>query len=751
MSEDLNKDNREESLPKELETLFKEVFRSFNIAIKNANLYSKDHPLVKEALSDLKSEFDRLFGHKGSFAIGIMPDNITVDGKQLSKDVDTYSWWARYLHQRGIAGLLFSKGLKQEEMTRLLDFLVLDPKEVLQKRQKGRFIKEGEFQHIQVSELDYRDILKAYHIKQPTGKKASEKKIWDSMVSKFSSNPPDKLSQDDLNQIGEIFDDPGELAEFLQDGTIGQDTDNIQKMIASLTNINSALEKQSKEDQSNYKSNLAKAISSMEPEAMSMMLRLDDPGISEGEKGLSEVLSDSFSEEDLSRIITKIIMQEGRITTHLMKLFNRLSPEQEKSKSVGSLVALKLLQEGAVEDSSALVDSIKSVFSLEKDNSFMSEVYRRTVSFLLDSEKAGPKPAKTETIKKYLKSFDQDQIRLRSLAVLIEVLKTEEDPVDYEEITNMFQGAIPFLNQVKEFVLLNLFIKRLKEDSREGRKPPAIKDFAQKRLEAVRTKELMDGLAEQIPVVDVRNREAIKEILLERPDLSVGSFLDIMVKHEDKNLVDMSVDALSNMGESVIPKLNVLIDDSRPEVLREVINVIKRVNSETALGLLKTIMKNPDKTVRQEAVGALGAFRSEGFQKALIEACHDKEESVWRNALRQLYGVNPERASGVAREKLNINNPFGMKNDQIKKVITLCGELKMKDMFDELIKYFEKKSLFFGKLNQELRVEACVALARIDVERSGPLLEKGLKDRNKSVRELCSALLKMRQNTQAGA
>ena len=75
-------------------------------------------------------------------------------------------------------------------------------------------------------------------------------------------------------------------------------------------------------------------------------------------------------------------------------------------------------------------------------------------------------------------------------------------------------------------------------------------------------------------------------------------------------------------------------------------------------------------------------------------------------------------------------------------VIDFIGRLRMIEAVPELVKIFNKRSVFFKKRNNMLRLEACKALERIGTDEAIAVLQKGARDQSRAVRELCAALIK---------
>ena len=76
-------------------------------------------------------------------------------------------------------------------------------------------------------------------------------------------------------------------------------------------------------------------------------------------------------------------------------------------------------------------------------------------------------------------------------------------------------------------------------------------------------------------------------------------------------------------------------------------------------------------------------------------------------------------------------------------LIELCGHTRSQESFPHLKRLFLKKALFNTKQRDDMRVSAITSLSRLQTKESMQLVEKGLYDRSKRVREISEITMKL--------
>jgi len=93
--------------------------RRFAAAIRGAQLYSPNHPLVTRALAALAESTSQLLADQASVAIGIIGQEIVVGEVPLPRAAETYGEMMRRLKRLGIERIAFDRGVTPEELATL--------------------------------------------------------------------------------------------------------------------------------------------------------------------------------------------------------------------------------------------------------------------------------------------------------------------------------------------------------------------------------------------------------------------------------------------------------------------------------------------------------------------------------------------------------------------------------------------------------------------------------------------------------
>ena len=97
-----------------------ELVRRLAAALRGAELYSPNHPLVQRGIDAFTSAATERLQGSGSVVVGFIGDEVVVDSVRLPRGTATLIGFARDLRDRGIEKLTLSRGLSRAEVGTLL-------------------------------------------------------------------------------------------------------------------------------------------------------------------------------------------------------------------------------------------------------------------------------------------------------------------------------------------------------------------------------------------------------------------------------------------------------------------------------------------------------------------------------------------------------------------------------------------------------------------------------------------------------
>jgi putative nucleotidyltransferase with HDIG domain len=96
-----------------------DTVRRFSAAVRSAQLYAPNHPLVQRSLDALAESIVQLLADQSLVAIGLIEQEIVVGDIPLSK-TESYAELVRRLQSLGIERIAFERGVEPDELSRLV-------------------------------------------------------------------------------------------------------------------------------------------------------------------------------------------------------------------------------------------------------------------------------------------------------------------------------------------------------------------------------------------------------------------------------------------------------------------------------------------------------------------------------------------------------------------------------------------------------------------------------------------------------
>ena len=150
--------------------LGEEIARRLAAALRGAQLYAPDHPLVTRTVMALADTLTLAHASASSLAIGIVGDNLVVADIPVPRAAETMGELMRRLEQAGIERIVFDRGVQADEIMQLVT--------AVSKGEGGRDSSLNRLQHIRVGRLQVEQQVDA-----SIGDVATFRKMYDDAVS----------------------------------------------------------------------------------------------------------------------------------------------------------------------------------------------------------------------------------------------------------------------------------------------------------------------------------------------------------------------------------------------------------------------------------------------------------------------------------------------------------------------------------------------------------------------------------------
>ncbi|HTZ11647.1 MAG TPA: ATP-binding protein, partial [Candidatus Margulisiibacteriota bacterium] len=172
-------------------------------AIRKAAFYPAKHPAVVSAVEELFRELSLILKTKDSLTLDIAPDNkILVEGEPVGENTALIEQSVFYFKKAKIDNLTFISGLIQDELERLIEVILNDPKQARTGSGLKKVLAENNIEHIQTNQFSY---IKVDKEKEALIDKVDKSEL-DEIKSKVMGLVSGKIAKEETEAIGgEVF------------------------------------------------------------------------------------------------------------------------------------------------------------------------------------------------------------------------------------------------------------------------------------------------------------------------------------------------------------------------------------------------------------------------------------------------------------------------------------------------------------------------------------------------------------------
>ncbi|MDH4258258.1 MAG: hypothetical protein OEV50_05540, partial [Candidatus Aminicenantes bacterium] len=199
-------------------------FKSLKLSLKNASIYTGEHPAFMKSVDEVKERIDTLLNYLSPIRIGFTNDSLQVGEKYFNKE-RIHEELAQIFHLHIIKSLEIQEGITPDELVAFIKKVYLSPQDVLKKGGFSQILEEENITHIAVEELDYSQLL--------GGEGEETKDIWSHLLQ-------DAIKKEDAQKISELVDSFEKVAVHFKVEDLLENEQlktNIDKFLTQLKNM----------------------------------------------------------------------------------------------------------------------------------------------------------------------------------------------------------------------------------------------------------------------------------------------------------------------------------------------------------------------------------------------------------------------------------------------------------------------------------------------------------------------------------
>ncbi len=620
--------------PEEAEQLV-EFARACRAAARAVALYPGGHPAIGTALGRL-ADLTRRTLAGGPLALGVLPDDLHLEGRGLDRGEAAVGELAALLHAHGIGSLTIQPGIAESAWQPFFALLSQSPDAV---RAEGGFARAwlttGE-QGLAITEIDYADVLRERGGGEHVG--------WEAIVAGCLQGdaPLDAAALASLFLAPDAARRFSELAALVDrraaDGGAAARTSALQRLLAGVAGVprDSAAVAGAITDS-------AGAVLTELPADLTLAL-LDgetDPDAAPAAGGVLQMAPETA----LSRFVARAVINDRSASARLVRAFRSLVPDDDRRRRLLRLVreevaASPLGDEAGFEE---LWNEVSGLLSSYSDSPFVGDAYGRELSAshaqAIEVEQIHDDAP--EQIATWLRTVAPSAVRTLDQRLLLDLLAIEADADRWAGIAASVLSAVEDLLLVGDIGAARQLIGALAtEAAPSGR--ASHQGAAGAAIERLVGGAMMSHTVAHLQTMDDATFEQVKALCLELGDRMVPALADAL-SVEDRGRAQQRLTALllaygatgrqaverlkmsasasvrrtaayllrAFGGSEALPDLAALLEDEEPAVQREAIRGILAIGSEAAYAVLGRALAEGTPQSRDRIMGALASLRQE--------------------------------------------------------------------------------------------------------------------------------------------
>jgi HEAT repeats/PBS lyase HEAT-like repeat len=608
--------------------------RACKAAARAVTLYPSTHPAIRLSLARLVDAASRLTS-KGSVQLGVVPDNLLLDGAACARPDQAVRETGGLLHDHMIGLITLHSSPDPDGWLPFLGLLAKPLEEVRASGGIARLWAATGQRHLDLQEIDYADILR-----ERTGSQLG----WDEII-RASMNFDSPLDDETLRHLLKVCGDPERFSELVLALERNGDISLGSKASALLRMLRGVVELISKTDPAKLDPllrTIAQGFGAISPELLLELLSSEE-GRADKAADLVLQVASRMTDATVGGFVARAVVSQGGATTRLAQAFQALVPEADRRPGLIEIARMEAAQ-SPLGDTEGFVDLWKNAADMltsYSDEQFVSESYGRELSGArtqaVEVERVGSDPP--ERISSWVSTVGAAEVRALDLKLLTDLLRIEADPERWRLVTipavhhiedlllvGDFDGALQLMRQLTDELNnegprrahASAAIARLVEGTMMSHVISHLRSVGDDIVEQLKTLCYMAGPAVIKPLAEAlaaekqtTTRQRLTQVLLGfgaagRPAVEqLRASANPAVRRTAIHLLrDFG-------GTEALPDLTSLLDDAEPHVQREAVRAILSIGTEEAYAELQRALATGSNQTREALTGALVAMRSE--------------------------------------------------------------------------------------------------------------------------------------------
>jgi len=680
--------------------------RACKAAARAVTLYPSSHPAIRLSLGRLVDAASRITA-KGPVTLGVVPDNLLMDGAAPARPDQAVRETAALLHDHMIGLVTLHSSPDPDGWLPFLNILGKSFDEVRAAGGIGRLWSATGQRHLELQEIDYADILR-----ERAGQQESQ---WDAII-RACQDLDSPLTEEALHELLAVCGNAERFSEFVLELECSGVTSMGSKASALLRMLRGVVDLVSRTDPSKTEGilkNIAEGFGALSPDLMLELLSTED-GRADKAADLVLQVASRMTDETLGAFVANGVAAQGGASTRLAQAFQALVPEADRRPGLVENARMQSAQSplGETEGFDELWKSASDMLTSYSDEKYVSESYARKLSIArtqaLEVERVSDDPP--ERIGLWVTSVGTAEVRALDLKLLVDLMTIESDADRWNGVTALVVSHIEDLLLVGDFAgAIQLTSMLANEAAGEGDRKPAAAAALVRLGDGV----MMTHVVTHLRSVDETAAEQLQRVChLVGPSIVKG-LAEALANEKRAVARQRFTQVLLGFGAAGKNAVEQLRASANPAVRRTAIHLLREFGGSEALPDLTTLLDDREPHVQREAVRAILSIGTEEayaeLQKALASGTNQTREAL----TSALVTMRSERAIPLFEYIVRKIDRTGPLRSVYLQAVESLGALKAEQTVDLL-----KEALYSGQWwapfrTAELRRAVATALHRI--------------------------------------
>ncbi len=613
---------------------------SLKVALRNASIYTLEHPAFAEGIADLRKKLDDLFEFVIPLIIGFTPRSLFIDDRFYEKD-KIFQELARLFHFRKIKSITIDQSINPEELQMFIARISEPAKDILKDGGPIAILEQEGIESILIEELDYRELLQ--------GEGEELKEIWVRLMQ-------EALEEENKEQIMELADNFAKVIKEFSPQEIVENPEakeTIKKFFSYL------------------KDNEGDRFTECGKDLIKAAMRRKDKTPQEAFQELRQMTS-GILEEDLALTFWGEMLQDESFEPLNVSIFS-MFVENKKEGRVNYQISKMFRSNEILNDNKQVLDKLKDLLH-GPENELLSPIYRNTLHTLLK-----------QMTWEQEQNFDYDQLFRSTRFILANLFEDEIEPDEAVDLLKRILDQWDRIAQERDFEYLKVLYDDLEKRGHAVSSYQVYKTLRSRLAEFVENAILEGDL------------NLYLEYFISRFDHSaheVNVYLDKIFT--EGKVTPYILKAYFKFHTEYLFYFNLNLDTyaSDTNLIERIIDGLQMVDSRISFVTLKHIFTNKNPRIKQrvlEAMQKITLYES----NFLLPIMRDKDMSLKAEALLILVKDEDTRKKALSRLFL-IHSPFGIRNKRTIEHIQMVGERNIQEARSYL-ETLEKRKAFWNR------------------------------------------------------